>query len=440
MFRLLRRTIGSILVVLYASIQQKHQHHHHHRRIVSAMSPNFNFRNAGRIAPFGFPDPSRTIPTSTSIHTDDADDVIISSRCSCGSVLIEFPYPKTHTTAAINDVVSTHSIIDCHCVSCRRFHMSAFVRYVEVPANGVSVSGDSVVRFQDTCSEAGSVQRTYCRRCLSKLLTSKTTASATSNTNDLNSVRSQLPPGKSTVLVNMGPIHSEGIPTEIIEHWKHTKIRQWSPNMEASWNRATLPPSIKDESDYDQEIKVKPPPVTVTGGCTCGACQYEFQFVAPSEMQHCYCNLCRQLSGGMFMTWVPVSWKEQKFRWIQNAYVTSIGNHVQQRSSVPDTAIRNRSTGGNDVPLVRYTDIGQRHMCAQCGSNLSILYDVFAFDDYDDDEDDAVIWLSAAGFDSIRFPFLIEPYLSRLLHICCRFKPDWYTLPKDGIHRVQDAS
>ena len=30
-----------------------------------------------------------------------------------------------------------------------------------------------------------------------------------------------------------------------------------------------------------------------------------------------------------------------------------------------------------------------------------------------------------AGFDSIRFPFNVEPYLDSILHICCRFKPDW---------------
>ena len=388
------------------------------KTLVCAMSPNYNFRNAGRVAPFGFPDPSRTVPTSTPI--DDGKNVMIHSRCSCGSVLIEFPYPKDMEAEA-------PAIMDCHCASCRRFHMAAFVRYIEVPANGVAVSGDSVVRFDDRCSENGAVQRIYCRRCSSKLLTKKVAVDG-----NLRDSGRSLPPllaSKSTVLVNMGPIKSEELPMEIVERWKHAKVRLWSPNMEASWTRARLP-HIHNSEEYEYMVPIKPPSTTVTGGCTCGACQYEFEFVAPSEMQHCYCNLCRQLSGGPFMTWVPVALKEQRFRWIQNAFV------APQPGSISSV----RSTDGENVPLVRYTDIGQRHMCRHCGSNLSILYDVFAFEDVDDD-DDAVIWLSAAGFDSIRFPFRVEPYLSRLLHICCRFKPDWYELPPDdGIPRVEDAS
>jgi hypothetical protein len=394
-------------------------------RRVCAMSPNYNFRNAGRVAPFGFPDPSRTLPTSTPIN-NDPNSVIISSRCSCGSVLIEFPYPKSEDTA------DDPPIMDCHCASCRRFHMAAFVRYLQVPANGVAVSGDSVVRFDDRCSESGVVQRIYCRRCSSKLMTKKVTGEGKMGMDTGRSMPPLSAASQSTVLINMGPINSDALPSDIVERWKQAKVRQWSPNMEASWARARLPQTFYDH-DYEELVPEKPPSTTVTGGCTCGACQYEFQFTAPSEMQHCYCNLCRQLSGGLFMTWVPVAVKDQRFRWIRNAYVAP----QQPQSSVPDR--NRRSTDGENVPLVRYTDIGQRHMCLQCGSNLSILYDVFAFDDVDDD--DAVIWLSAAGFDSIRFPFRVEPYLSRLLHICCRFKPEWYELPpEDGIPRVADAS
>jgi hypothetical protein len=302
------------------------------------------------------------------------------------------------------------------------------VRYLQVPANGVAVSGDSVVRFDDRCSESGVVQRIYCRRCSSKLLTKKVTAEGNLGMGTGRSMPPLSATSQSTVLINMGPIDSEALPSGIVERWKQANIRQWSPNMEASWARARLTQSS------EELVPEKSPSTTVTGGCSCGACQYEFKFSAPSEMQHCYCNLCRQLSGGLFMTWVPVAVKEQRFRWIRNAYAAP--QQQQQRSSAPDRNLR--STDGENVPLVRYTDIGQRHMCLQCGSNLSILYDVFAFDDVDDD--DAVIWLSAGGFDSIRFPFRVEPYLSRLLHICCRFKPDWYELPEDGMPRVADAS
>jgi hypothetical protein len=336
---------------------------------------------------------------------------MISSRCSCGSVLVEFPYPSGEMTS---DDDST-SIINCHCVSCRRFHMAAFVRYLKVPENEVSVTGDSVVRFRDSCSEAGPVYRTYCRRCSSKLLTTVV--------EERGSVA-----GKSSVLVNMGPINNKDVPDDIAEQWKKAEVTLWRPDMEASWTRAI--PLDEDEP----APKPEPKTVVASGGCTCGACQYEFEFSASNEMQHCYCNLCRQLSGGIFMTWVPVGTYEN-FRWIRGGAVTKINTGTPQRASAPDPPRAARPISEGEAPLVRYTDIGQRHVCSQCGGALSILYDC-----ENSHDEDAAIWLAAAGFDSIRFPFNVEPYLDRVLHICCRFKPAWYTLPEDGMPRVEDAS
>lgn len=372
---------------------------------VGAMaSTSYNFRNAGRVAPFGLPDPSRSLPT----QRDDIEvgRVMISSRCSCESVLVEFPYPSH----VVSDMDAT--IIDCHCVSCRRFHMSAFVRYLAVPENDVSVSGDTVVRFLDNCSEAGPVHRVYCRRCSSKLLTTFI--------NKNSGVR------KSTVLVNMGAIDGKTVPEATSEQWKVAVVKLWRPNMEVSWSRAV-------PLNGDQPI-IEPKAVVATGGCTCGACQYEFDFSANAEMQHCYCNLCRQLSGGLFMTWVPVSTTHQYFSWIREGTVTKINAGTPQRASAPDPP-RARPISQGEAPLVRYTDLGQRHVCSFCGGVLSILYDCENTHD-----EDAVVWLAAAGFDSISFPFNVEPFLDRILHICCRFKPTWHTLPDDGMPRVEDAS
>jgi hypothetical protein len=437
-FKISTITVTTILCILIYQQQQN--------IIILAMSPNYSFRNAARIAPFGFPDSSRTIPTTTTTTTaDPTNHVMISSRCSCGSVLVEFPYPKDNYTVSMTSPAHTSSLIDCHCPTCRRYHMAAFVRYLEIPANGVSVLGDSVVRYQDSCSELGLVQRIYCRRCSSKLLTRRSVDSSNSGSNNRRSMpplshQVSQPSTQSTVLVNMGAIDNQSVPKNIMEQWRDTNIHKWNPNMEASWARTTLFDLNADE-DCDSIIFPKPPAIRVSGGCTCGKCQYEFDFKAPSEMQHCYCNLCRQLSGGMFMTWVPVNMKEHNFRWIDNGSVSIIKGSNHQLSSFPDANQPYVGVDGSHVPLVRYTDIGKRHMCSQCGSNLSILYDTFSYDAEDeDDEEERVIWLSAAGFDSIRFPFHVETYLSRLLHICCRFKPKWYLLPTDGIPRVKDAS
>lgn len=67
--------------------------------------------------------------------------------------------------------------------------------------------------------------------------------------------------------------------------------------------------------------------------------------VAPTELQHCYCKLCRQLSSAACMTWVPV--QSGTLQW--------------------------EETGG--LELVRTTGHGQRHLCTQCGSVMTILYE-----------------------------------------------------------------
>lgn len=379
---------------------------------VSGMASQFNFRNAGRVAPFGLPDPSRTLPTSASGSSVDANKVLISSPCSCGSTLVEFLIDKS-TAETCHDA----SIIDCHCVSCRRFHVSAFVRYLEVPENDVSISGDSVVRFKDSCSEVGSVNRIYCRRCSTKLLT--TVIDDGRKTDQ-----------KPTMLINLGSIDSTTVPENIASHWANTLPNIWKPNMEASWTRAV---PLDDDRLMQQ---AEPKTVVSSGGCTCGACQYEFKYYSPSELQHCYCNLCRQLSGSMFMSWVPVPESMQNFRWIKEGAVTKVNLGTPQRASVPDGPRQStRPISEGEPQLVRYTDIGQRHACAQCGSILSILYD-----SENTMDDDAMIWLAAGGFDSVRFPFNVAPYLDRVLHICCRFKPDWYVLPDDDMPQLDDAS
>jgi hypothetical protein len=378
--------------------------------IAHAMPNRYNFRNAGRVAPLGLPDPSRTLP-KPSTGSNVPNKIIISSKCSCESVLVEFRYDITPLANGHNDA----ALIDCHCVSCRRFHVTAFVRYLEIPENDVSVLGDSVVRFRDSCAEAGPVHRIYCRRCSSKLLTSA-----------IDSVDSTTA-RKSTVLINLGSVDIDSVPRNIAAQWRKSLAKQWRPNMEASWTRAV---------PLRRPAKAEPPLITASGGCTCGACQYEFNFFAPAEVQHCYCNLCRQLSGGMFMSWVPVPEARQNFRWIQEASVTIDNAATPQRASAPETSrSATRPISAGEPPLVRYTDIGQRHACSQCGSILSILYD-----SENTLDDDAMIWLAAGGFDSVRFPFKVEPYLDRVLHICCRFKPYWYVLPDDDMPRVKDAS
>ena len=71
---------------------------------------------------------------------------------------------------------------------------------------------------------------------------------------------------------------------------------------------------------------------TLTGGCACGGCTFECQSGPEFQTQHCYCKLCRQLSGAAAQTWVPV--RLEGFTWLRQ----------------------------ETLELVRTTAHGQRHM------------------------------------------------------------------------------
>lgn len=336
-----------------------------------------------RVAPFGLP--SQMPPLNPN---SDQQSYMVSSQCSCGSLRAEFPVSTSQAS----------SIAECHCPSCRRYHVSAFVRYLEIPANGLLLSGDTAVTYTDSCSELGNVQRTFCRRCKSKLLT-----------------RPALD-GSKTILVNMGPIVGQTVPDALTEQWRTTPVTRWQSHMEVSWSRPRM-------GHDPQAIFSGPPPVRMTGGCTCGACQYDFQLVAPMEIQHCYCYLCRQLSGGLYMSWVPVRTFHHKFQWI---LADSAKSEQNSQKGVPDSPL-----------TIRYTDMGARHVCNRCGGVLSILYDY----ENTSHREESAIWLAAGGFDSIRLPYNIDPYVSRMAHICRRYKPSWYVLPKDeGYEYIDEAS
>lgn len=324
----------------------------------------------------------------------DTKTAVISSKCACGRLRMDIPIRYGPNIQ--------HRLIDCHCSACRRYHVSGLVRYLHVPASDLIGVGDTAMRFRDSCNSLGSVDRTYCNVCKSKLLTTRV------NQND---------DGETGVYVNMGPIDDATLPDDLAEAWKQSPVTQWNANMAASW--------VNAQPGYQQPL----PSSRTSGGCTCGACQYDYQLKAPMEIQHCYCYLCRQLSGGLFMSWIPVKTVRQKFHWSVNSDVE------HDESKVLSPARRGHDTIAKGPLSHRYTSLGERHSCSACGGILSILYD------YEDRTDEhATIWLAAGGFDSIRFPFRIEPYLDRAVHICCRYRPKWYDLPHDGFEQIQDAA
>jgi hypothetical protein len=78
-----------------------------------------------------------------------------------------------------------------------------------------------------------------------------------------------------------------------------------------------------------------------------------------------------------------------------------------------------------EPPLVRTTAHGRRHFCPSCRACLTIVYD----------DQPETIWPVAASLEDSTALTLYG-----VSHICCRYRPRWYELPKDGLPRTQEAS
>jgi hypothetical protein len=261
--------------------------------------------------------------------------------------------------------------------------------------------------------------------------------------------------GSAIILVNMGPIRDDTVPAHLLKLWKQQKpiiykvpvgLEDFSNSSSSSrvepmrsslqqfgrvqlkldetavWTWATpkyketTTNSLEKQQQQQQEI---PKVLVLKGGCACGSCQYEINCEAPLELQHCYCRLCRRLSGSAFMTWISV-------------YLTDFHWTSMISSTSTMTTSRNIDDGSNI--LKRYTDHGQRHVCSQCHGAVTIVYD---------EDCDEVIWIAAGSLFTNHLPGTcqeVSQYLDRVAHICCNSKQSWYMLPNDGMERISDAS
>ena len=287
---------------------------------------------------------SSPTPLRMSKHTE------LTAKCACGETRITIKSPRLQAL----------TVADCHCPRCRKHHIAAFASYLSVPKEEVAVEGDALATYQDECDELGSVQRLTCRICATKMGTKQA----------------------DSYHVCMGSLDDSTIPDDCSKQWQ-TSRQGWQLDSKPQW------PSARPLNKHNMA------PLEVTGGCACGSCTYKVKYQSPSELQHCYCKLCRQLSGAAFQTWIPVH--KDDFTW------TSV-----------------------EPELVRTTEHGQRHICGTCAGVLTIVYD----------EQPDTVWPAAGGIDSASLPQNLNAYLGQVFHICCIWKQDWYKLPEDGLKRV----
>ena len=338
---------------------------------------------------------------ATANHDGNENNIILQSECHCGKVVLDITLPREC------NVDHEHvKVWNCHCYSCRRYHTASHVSYLQVPRGQISINSPKMLgKYTSSCSSLDEgtdkvMERWYCTECSSKLLS---VVSTTITKNDEKSEQEQ----SNDCLVNLGPINSDTIPQAHSRRWKE-QLKQIENNLHSSQEESpscrwagVLPSNT--EMSYSARRRMQLPDAKMwSGSCECGASKYEISLTRLTQLQHCYCNLCRKLSGSPYSTWLPVD--KEHFQWKQSDAVT----------------------------LVRTTPVGQRHICSKCRGVLTIVYD----------DQPNLIWPCAGGLDDASLPDSsgeMGTLLSRVCHICCRHLPPWIDLPEDDTEKLPDA-
>jgi hypothetical protein len=358
-------------------------------------------------------------------HAEVPKDRVVAD-CHCGRVRVSVAHADVEAAQKHpRRTRSDKTVIDCHCPACRKYHVADRATYLLVDADKVEFShhpgtsaefshhpgtsaefshhpGTSAIHVHpDTCEQLGSVLRYQCSHCRTKLATRQ------QDEGDEHG-------GEHThqYLLNLAAVRDETLKKSWTKEWRAFRF-PWQYNKQVVWTRAR---AAADYPDYSAADDGDRSPLAMKGSCSCGTYRYEVNYpsanAAATELQHCYCQLCRRLSGGPFQTWLPVP--RPLFSWLPPRDGSSESPH--------------------EPPLHRYTDHGRRHVCDSCGGVLTIVYD-------EDGED--VVWPAAGGLDDDSLPTTKEAmseHVYGICHICCRYRQAWYALPNDGNERIADAS
>ena len=349
--------------------------------------------------------PSSLMMSSLQNHDgSNGSSILLQSECHCGKVVVDISLPREYSFDDDNV-----KVWNCHCYSCRKYHTASYVSYLQIPKDRVSINNQGTIgKYISSCSFLSTsaddtnkvMERWYCTECSTKLLS---VIICTTDANAFENAQEQ----SNEYLINLGPINSDTIPQTQSDRWKQ-QLKQIENNLHSSEDSscscrwAGVLPSNTDIS-YSARRKMRLSTAkNWSGGCKCGDCKYEIALTRLTQLQHCYCNMCRKLSGSPYSTWFPVD--KTQFKWRQSDSVT----------------------------LVPTTPFGQRHICKKCRGVMTIIYD----------EQPNLVWPCAGGLDDATLPDSSDEMgllLSRVCHICCRNLPQWIDLPEDGTERLMDA-
>ena len=317
-----------------------------------------------------------------------AGPLLLRFSCACGQCAFE---------AEVSD---DQPPVRCHCVSCRRFHTTAFAAFAPVAAVPAALGGAAVGRYADRCHEVGQVERIFCGQCRSTLATTVV--------------------GGGQTLLALGCLDDESLPPAVAVAWQRSFV-EWQAAQRAGW--WSLRPCAGSEPSAGSVLELR-------GGCACGGAAYRSVSGSSLQLQHCFCKLCRQLSGSVGQTWIPVP--RDGFEWVSQ----------------------------ETLELVRTTSHGQRHQCNRCGGvrrsilNLSAhLSGLYMYSSQHkqryrcrqvltiiyDGQPDAVWPVAGTVSDESMTLASGQQHVSRVIHICCSMMQGWYQLPDDGLPRLRFA-
>ena len=149
--------------------------------------------------------------SSESIDVDD-DNNILQSKCRCRQVIIDVSLPSN-----ANNNLTNAKVWNCHCVNCRKYHMTAYASYLQVNRSQIIIrqGHDAIGKFTSSCKAMESlddndIERWYCTNCSGKLLSAVGT----------------------NCWVNMGPLKDESIPQTHAKRWAK-QLKQIENNIQS---------------------------------------------------------------------------------------------------------------------------------------------------------------------------------------------------------------
>mmetsp|Transcript_29392 Transcript_29392/g.72555 ORF Transcript_29392/g.72555 Transcript_29392/m.72555 type:complete len:309 (+) Transcript_29392:66-992(+) len=297
----------------------------------------------------------------------------VSGSCLCGRSTYRLKLP-----GLCEDQAPPVHVSFCHCEDCRKQSGAPFSPYIQTDGAEVTWGGQGLKRVPAKCAgrPGQALERLLCAACLSMMALAPEAgplelSAGCLDDGDYSDDRA-------------GRAPDEGVLPSSVRF----ELSERCVDQRARWHHRARPQIKKGWGRTERRV---------LGSCACGGCRFEIDM--PGEIQHCYCRMCRQLSGGALMTWAPA--RTSRMRWLSD----------------------------DGLKLRRTSAAASRHGCVKCGTTLSIVYDW----------QDGTIWPSVGAFDESTLADDPGEDLYRIAHICVKSRPPWYELPEDGLERIDYA-